>query len=166
MAVLGNTGKGVTFTGTFEWYGNRLTDHMRGASILSLKQAGEQMVEVAQTYVNVQTQALHDSIRAEVARSSPGSGVYRLVFGVWDHPNNKIRNWDGRMENPADYAYFQETQPDRGKPFLRPAVDEVAPNLSEFLRANLPRLDARGLLDFGTTGALSDNLGGGDGGAE
>lgn len=154
----------VGVNGTFEWHGDRLSEHMRSASRLSLNQAGTMMVEIARNEVRVDTQALHDSIRYEIPRSSPGSGIYRLIFGVWDHPDNRLRNKDGRIENPADYAYYQETQPDRGRPFIQPAVDEVAPQLGEILRANLPRLDARGMLDFavggGGFGGIISGLGG------
>jgi hypothetical protein len=108
--------------------------------------------------VNVQTSALQQSIRYVIPRREANTGIYRLMFGVWDHPQNKMRNWRGRIENPSDYAYFQETQPDRGHPFIRPAVDAIAPYLTEYVREALPRLDARGVLDLGGASSYFDDL--------
>jgi HK97 gp10 family phage protein len=134
----------VGVTGTIEWHGDRLTSHMQTASRRALEKAGKQMKEIAQEEVNVQTSALQQSIRYVIPRREANTGIYRLMFGVW--------------ENPSDYAYFQETQPDRGHPFIRPAVDAIAPYLTEYVREALPRLDARGVLDLGGASSYFDDL--------
>jgi len=161
---LGSSGSATGGQVDFQWYGDVFATYERRAVRAALKQAGEQMVDIAEGLVNVDTHALQHSIRYELPASERGSDAYQLMFGVWDHPDNELRVKGNIIENPVEYAYFQETQPyPIGSPFLQPAIDAIALQIDDYIRSYMPRLDARGRLTFsaGFTGfGESDDDGG------
>lgn len=141
------------------WEGPAVTRRIRNGirAALITQATGAQIL--ARELVNIDTQALHDAIAFKVYRGR--GGVYRLEFGVFDDPNNRPRvtyyvagfdfpvskesalnmpdaalrqgSGGGRVEMPQDYAFWQEVDPERGNPYIRPAVDAFLTEQQLFL---------------------------------
>lgn len=105
-----------------DWQGAAFTQRVQRAIRAALRETGEALVEEARKPENVRrdTETLAANIEYRVPRRAGGSTTYRLEFGVFEDGKNILL---GKRRQPAwTYAFWQEILPDRGRPYIRPAV--------------------------------------------
>ena len=159
---------------TVDWQGDNFRRTVQGALRRALVQVGEESVQVAREpeHVRRNTEALANSIKYKVPRRSPGSTVYTLEFGVFpgaSEPGNvPPRGPTGNTrpgERAEDYAFWQEVDPIRGRPYIRPTVAEVWPHIALYIDANFH--SPTGQVNFNVGNAIIEDehalLGGGYG---
>lgn len=130
---------------TVDWQGDNFRRRVQSALRQALVQVGEESVHVAREpeHVRRNTEGLANSIKYKVPRRSPGSTVYRLEFGVFPGesepgtipapgPTGNTRPG----ERAEDYAFWQEVDPVRGRPYIRPTVTQVWPHIAVYIDAN------------------------------
>lgn len=131
-----------------EWRGDDLNRRAVRGMRAGINQQAKAAQALARQLVNKDTLALHDAITFRAHRGY--GGTYRVEFGVFDDEDNRPRvtyyvpgflypvsaesalaitnpgqsgGGGTVIEYPQDYAFWQEVDPERGNPYIRPAVD-------------------------------------------
>jgi len=109
--------------GTVEQQIAELKDLLTDAPITILINRGLQIVDLARSYVRVDTGALRSDIRMEIRRQGAGGASVSIAAG-----GTQINPKTGKI---VDYAQAIETK----YPFIYPAISSIAPMIKADLRA-------------------------------